>query len=64
MNPESERPIHRIAQAGLASAVVALCFATVGHAQFFDQWGPAVSVDPGGLLGVNTSVNDDARGDQ
>jgi hypothetical protein len=58
MNPESERPMHRIVLAGLASAVVALCFATVGHAQFFDQWDPAVSVDPHGFLGVNTAAND------
>ena len=58
MTPESERPIDRIALGGFASAVVVLCFATIGHAQFFDQWGPAVSLDPGGLLGVNTFAND------
>jgi hypothetical protein len=58
MNPEKEHPIRRLALAGLASVIVALCVATVGHAQFFDQWGPAVSVDPGGLLGVNTAAND------
>jgi hypothetical protein len=44
--------------AGIASAIVALCVASVGHAQFFDPWGPAVSVDPNGLIGVNTAAND------
>jgi Tol biopolymer transport system component len=58
MTSESERPIYRIILAGVASAIAALCFATIGHAQYFDQWGQAVSVDPHGLLGVNTAVND------
>jgi hypothetical protein len=58
MVSRNERRIHRIALAGVAGAILALCFADVGHAQFFDQWGLAVSVDPVGVLGVNTAFND------
>jgi Tol biopolymer transport system component len=32
--------------------------ATLGHAQNFDEWGAAVSVDPLRIHGVNTSAND------
>ena len=54
---ESTRPIRRIALGGLAGVVVTLSLATIGHAQFFDQWGPAVSVDPGAPRPLGPNVN-------
>jgi WD40-like Beta Propeller Repeat len=44
--------------AGLALLVQLLFFAAAVHAQNFGEWGPAVSVDPNRVNGVNTAFND------